>query len=93
MSLQVLVMALNMLPGEIVEALNQTYFLHLLVNDKEKVVPPGKSVLSMMLHANLRLPQGDVEEGDATLLERVQEAAHKAFWREVSSTNILIFIL
>ena len=85
-----LVMTLNLapLPAELVETLNQTYFLHFLVNEKEKVVPPGKSVLSMMLHANLRLPQpADVKEGDSkhtALLERVQEAAHKAFWREVS---------
>jgi len=78
---------LALLPAELVETLNQTYFLHFLVNDKEKVVPPGKSVLSMMLHANLRLPQEDVKDGDskhAALVERVQEAAHKAFWREVS---------
>lgn len=72
------------LPPELVDSLNQIYFLHLLVNDKGKVVPPGKSVLSMLMHANFRLQQESDKHAD--LVERVKEAAHKAFWREVSSS-------
>ena len=71
------------LPTELVDSLNQTYFLHLLVNDKEKVVPPGKSVFSMLMHSNFRLPQLE-PDGHSDLIERVKEAAHKVFWREVS---------
>lgn len=73
-------------------SVNQTYFLHLLVNDREKVVPPGKSLLSMMIHANFRLPQDDNRDDEkdphAALVHRVKEAAHKAFWREVCVSNI-----
>ena len=76
-----------MLPAELVESLNQTYFLHLLLNDREKVVPPGKSLLSMMIHANFQLPHDDTSDDKkhphAALVHRVKEAAHKAFWREV----------
>lgn len=76
------------LPTELVDSLNQIYFLHLLVNDKDKVVPPGKSVLSMLMHANFRLRQEPSERAD--LVERVKEAAHKAFWREVSCRCIFL---
>src|SRR5260221_9894653 len=75
------------LPTELVDSLNQTYFLHLLVNDKDKVVPPGKSVLSMLMHSNFRLGQESDKQPD--LVERVTEAAHKAFWKEVSCRPML----
>jgi len=78
------------LPTELVDSLNQTYFLHLLVNDKDKIVPPGKSVISMLMHSNFRLGQGSDKQAD--LVERVTEAAHKAFWKEVSCRRI-IFVL
>ena len=69
----------------LVDSLNQTYFLHLLVNDKNKVVPPGKSVLSMLMHVNFRLRQEIHPHTKHDLVEHLKAAAHKAFWREVNS--------
>ena len=71
------------LPLELVESLNQAYFLYVLATEPYKVVPPGKSLLSMLLHS--RLSSAEKREDDAQpLLQRVKEAAHKAFWDEVS---------
>lgn len=77
------------LPAELMDALNQTYFLHLLLTDPGSVIPPGKSLLSMLIHANF-VPGGNEAEGkgkakDAheAMVDRVKEVAHKAFWAEV----------
>ncbi|KAF9481554.1 hypothetical protein BDN70DRAFT_912197 [Pholiota conissans] len=74
------------LPFELVETLNQTYFLHLLVTQPEKVVPPGKSVLSMMTHANFKSSEEDhadeATERRKAIEKRVKEVAHRAFWNE-----------
>ena len=53
--------------------MEQTYFLHLLVNDPARVIPPGKSLLSMVAHANVSPPP---------LVDRVKQVAHRAFWDE-----------
>lgn len=76
------------LPLELVESLKdsfkQVYFLHLLATEPEKVVPPGKSLSSMLLH--ILLSSSNKRQDDVQpLLERVKEAAHKAFWDEVRS--------
>ncbi|KAF9049806.1 hypothetical protein BJ165DRAFT_1453934 [Panaeolus papilionaceus] len=72
------------LPFELVQSLNQTYFLHLLLTDPTKVIPPGKSLLSMMQHANFKVP-GEVKEpvSSEEILHRVKNVAHRAFWDEV----------
>ncbi|KJA29057.1 hypothetical protein HYPSUDRAFT_61890 [Hypholoma sublateritium FD-334 SS-4] len=79
------------LPFELVEALNQTYFLHLLVTQPEKVVPPGKSLLSMMTHANYVAAEEDAKNSDKhdyakanhqAIEKKVKEVAHRAFWNE-----------
>ena len=76
----------------LVDSLNQTYFLHLLVNDKNKVVPPGKSVISMLMHVNFRLrKEDDSDARQNDLVERVKAAAHKAFWRDVNSIFLVMF--
>lgn len=81
----------SQLPFELVEALNQTYFLHLLVTQPEKVIPPGKSLLSMMTHANYVASEEDEQNRDKLdqakaerqVIERkVKEVAHRAFWNE-----------
>ncbi|PPQ63473.1 hypothetical protein CVT24_005130 [Panaeolus cyanescens] len=73
----------SILPLELVQSLNQAYFLHLLVTEPSKVIPPGKSLLSMMQHANFQVP-GEVKQDDKSkeILERVTNVAHKAFWDE-----------
>lgn len=70
------------LPHELFESLNQVYFLHLLANEPERVVPPGKTLLSMMIHAHMNAEKTNDKDGE-NLLERVQEVAHRAFWNEV----------
>lgn len=70
------------LPYELVESLNHVYFLHLLANEPERVLPPGKSLLSMMIHSQMNADKTKGKEAE-NLLERVQEVAHRAFWNEV----------
>lgn len=66
-----------LLPLELVEILNRTYFHHLLATDPKRVVPPGKSLSSML--------SGSPKEGDVvkpTLRDKVEDLVHKAFWDE-----------
>ncbi|KAG2078860.1 hypothetical protein BDR04DRAFT_1085832 [Suillus decipiens] len=66
-----------LLPLELVEILNRTYFHHLLATDPKRVVPPGKSLISML--------SGPPKEKDAerpTLRDKVEDLVHKAFWDE-----------
>lgn len=80
----------TVLPVELVEVLNHTYFLHLLATDPESVLPPGKSLLSVMLqpHAQNRQP-GDLP----SLHDRVKDLVHRAFWDEVGDIAILSGII
>lgn len=72
------------LPVELVHALNQTYFLHLLVNDPDKVIPPGKSLLSMLAHSHVAFQdQDEVQAGNHAMQERIRLVAQRAFWDEV----------
>ncbi|KAG2132011.1 uncharacterized protein EDB93DRAFT_1177447 [Suillus bovinus] len=67
-----------LLPLELVEILNRTYFHHLLATDPKRVVPPGKSLVSML--------SGSPKEGEdarkPTLRDKVEDLVHKAFWDE-----------
>ncbi|KAH9485446.1 hypothetical protein JR316_0002354 [Psilocybe cubensis] len=72
------------LPPELLDALNQTYFLHLLVTEPHKVIPPGKSLLSMMTRAKLQVPENAQNQHKHAHIEhRVKEVAHMAFWNEI----------
>ena len=90
----------NSLPLELVESLNHAYFLYVLATEPHKVTPPGKSLLSMLLHSQLSSTTKG-EDDAQPLLERVKEVAHKAFWDEVRSEtwtsrcilDVLIYIL
>lgn len=75
---------LSTLPLELIHALNQACLLHLLATDPESVLPPGKTPLSMLAHAQVGLPDEPPGRGgqDTALLGRVKEVAHKAFWTE-----------
>ncbi|KAI6046098.1 hypothetical protein EDC04DRAFT_2631996 [Pisolithus marmoratus] len=66
------------LPVELVEILDRTYFLHLLATDPEQVLPPGKSLLSVMSRPHI------ITESNPkpTLRRRVEHIMHKAFWDE-----------
>jgi len=68
------------LPADLLDLLNQTYFLHLLANDPSKLLPPGKSLLSVLSQPNKRQRRDDEPP---TLHDKVEEMIHKAFWDEV----------
>ena len=78
----------TVLPIELVQILNQTFFLHLLATDPQRVLPPGKSLLSMMSapRSNLHAP----DESQAKLEERVKDMVYGAFWKEVRSLFFLL---
>ncbi|KAI0276387.1 hypothetical protein BGY98DRAFT_986138 [Russula aff. rugulosa BPL654] len=67
------------LPADLLDLLNQTYFLHLLSNDPSKLLPPGKSLLSVLSQPNKRQRPDDEPP---TLHDKVEEMIHKAFWDE-----------
>jgi hypothetical protein len=71
-----------LLPKELAESLTQSHFLHLLATDPGKVLPPGKSILSMMSQSH-RDPSDRQEGSLPTLPKIVEDIAHKAFWDEV----------
>ncbi|KAI0373432.1 hypothetical protein BV20DRAFT_937795 [Pilatotrama ljubarskyi] len=74
----------TVLPFELVQALNHTFFLHLLATDPERVLPPGKSLLSIMTSPRA---QARAQDGEAPKLEgRVHDMVHKAFWDEALAT-------
>ncbi|GBE81578.1 hypothetical protein SCP_0313070 [Sparassis crispa] len=68
----------TVLPMELVDTLNQVYFLHLLATDPDSVLPPGKSLLSVMSRPLQSATQGQLP----SLQERVETLVHKAFWDE-----------
>ncbi|TFK85548.1 hypothetical protein K466DRAFT_494521 [Polyporus arcularius HHB13444] len=71
----------TVLPIELVQTLNHTFFLHLLATDPERVLPPGKSLLSMMSGPRTN---SQAHEGELPKLEdRVKDVVHRAFWNEV----------
>ncbi|KAF9566700.1 hypothetical protein CPC08DRAFT_657283 [Agrocybe pediades] len=79
--------AVNSLPLELVDALNQTYFLHLLVTDPKKVIPPGKSLVSMLAHAKFKLAdEKHQNETQTKIMNHVKEIAHRAFWKDAAET-------
>lgn len=75
----------TLLPIELVDILNHTYFLHLLATDQSKVIPPGKSLLSMMSKPHARERR---EDDLPTLQEKVEEVIHRAFWDEVHLSTV-----
>ena len=71
---------MTQLPVDLLDLLNQAYFLHLLANDPSKVLPAGKSLLSVMSRPHV-MRRGNDEL--PTLQEKVEVMVHKAFWDEV----------
>ncbi|KIM74335.1 hypothetical protein PILCRDRAFT_80202 [Piloderma croceum F 1598] len=68
------------LPQELIDILNHTYFLHILATEPTKVLPPGKSLLSVLSHAHSA--NGHTEGSAPSLQDRVEDMVHKAFWNE-----------
>lgn len=78
----------TILPAGLIEVLNYSYFLHLLVTDPDRVLPQGKSLLSVMAK-----PNSMRREGEPKLRSRVQDIVHKAFWDEVRPDRWQLSIL
>ena len=80
----------TVLPTGLIDILNYSYFLHLLVTDPGRVLPPGKSLLSVMAkpqstrHEEMELPE---------LKDKIQGVVHKAFWDEVRTGRYRLSVL
>lgn len=70
------------LPPELLEQINEVYLLHNLATDPSKVLPPGKSLLSL-LSSRKRLANGAGDQKLKVLQDQVSEVATRAFWDEV----------
>ncbi|TCD71597.1 hypothetical protein EIP91_007344 [Steccherinum ochraceum] len=68
----------TVLPMELLDVLNQTYFLHVLATDEHKILPPGKSLLSVMSDPTTAIASSK----DSTVHSAVESMVHKAFWGE-----------
>lgn len=69
----------TVLPLDLLDLLNQVYFLHILATEPRKVLPPGKSLLSAFSGVNT---DEHNDHADA-VKNRVQGIVHRAFWDEV----------
>lgn len=78
-----------MVPEELCQSLEQVFFMHRVATEPESVVPPGKSLMSMLGAASTQTTD-DLENGTAQLSDRVHDATHKAFWDEVGHTLQLV---
>ncbi|KAF4598540.1 hypothetical protein EYR38_006944 [Pleurotus pulmonarius] len=65
------------LPHELIESLNRAYWLHVLAVDPSQILPPGKSLLAMMMRT-----EAHRSEGKTDLQRTVEGIVHKAFWDE-----------
>ena len=76
----------TILPIELVDILNHTYFLHVIATDPHKILPPGKSLLSALSRPHTN--SINHAEGPAAAIQaKVQDMVHKAFWDEVRFTE------
>ena len=66
--------------SSLLDLIEQTHFLRMLLTDPDRVIPPGKFLLSMLTNAKFD------KEKDSAILDGVTQVAHRAFWDEVSSS-------
>jgi hypothetical protein len=76
----------TLLPPDLISAVNHAYFLHLLATNPKHVVPPGKSLISIVTHEKLGDGWRDNRDPKAKLQQRVAQTMHAAFWDSVSFT-------
>jgi len=73
--------------------LNDIYFLHTLSNSPEMLVPPGKSLRSVLSGSQAAAALGDASDASGSSLpsfqQKVEEIAKQAFWDEVFSHILL----
>ena len=71
------------LPVELIDILNNAYFLHVLATDPAQVLPPAKSLLSAMSRSRTA-----DEDTKAPLHSKVEDIVRKAFWDKVRSSPL-----
>lgn len=76
-----------LIPVELIDILNNACFLHILATDPTQVLPPGKSLLSVMSRSRTTA-DGDTKP---SLQSKVEDIAHKAFWDEVRTSPLSSF--
>ncbi|GJJ06572.1 hypothetical protein Clacol_000765 [Clathrus columnatus] len=67
-------------PMELLDRINETYLLHTVAMDPSEVLPPGKSVLSV-LSSRTRLNTSE-PDSSKSLKQQVSDIMFKAFWDE-----------
>ncbi|KAJ3568389.1 hypothetical protein NP233_g5746 [Leucocoprinus birnbaumii] len=66
-------------PLELVQAVNRTYLLHLLAIDPNKILPPGKSLISFVIQEKLGAAE-NVENLAPPVQDQVTQTMRRAFW-------------
>ncbi|KAF8590981.1 hypothetical protein K439DRAFT_1381423, partial [Ramaria rubella] len=69
------------LPPELLEQINEVYLLHSLAIHPSKVLPPGKSLLSIFSSRSSH-PNVDSQKPKPMLKDQVSEVVTRAFWEE-----------
>ncbi|TFK54264.1 hypothetical protein OE88DRAFT_1654844 [Heliocybe sulcata] len=73
-------MHISALPPELLDAINQVFYLRVLANEPERVLPPGKSLLSMVARPHAQTEHRT--DGVPSLRAKVEDIAKRAFWDE-----------
>lgn len=73
------------IPGPLLMAIDAAYLFHLLARDPQKVLAPGKSLLSVLAGLNLMVTR-TLESSSEKF---VRKTMHQAFWDEVLSTHTI----
>ncbi|KDQ53545.1 hypothetical protein JAAARDRAFT_197353 [Jaapia argillacea MUCL 33604] len=66
-----------LLPLDLLDLLNQTYTLHILATNPSTLLPPSKSLLSL-----LSTPKPSTNNVKETLQDRISAIVYRAFWDE-----------
>lgn len=67
-------------PLELVQEMNQAYFLHELARNPKEVLPPGKSLISIVTQEKLGRRIGENQDQKTDVQEQVTKVIHAAFW-------------
>jgi hypothetical protein len=70
------------LPAELLEQINEVYLLHSLATNPSRMLPPGKSLLSL-LSSRTRRPDETGSQKMKALEDQVGEVVTRVFWDEV----------
>ena len=69
----------HVIPRELVDSFNEAHFMHILATNPSTVLPPGKSLISV-----LSKPRAESERNKSGIEKQVESLVHAAFWDEVS---------